>query len=179
MDVSSSPIAPPNDQREEVSVRVLDLQQDEEDDDNTTGEDWSTAKRQSFQTLKTNPNAYYYRHVAPGETKRNGPWTEDEKRLFLEVIKIHPPTQGKWGLFAKHIPGRVGYQCRNFYHRLLESGELTGEEMEMELEEKDRKTKTKTKQKAKKTSDIENDEVIVRFPVFFACEEEVPRRKKL
>jgi hypothetical protein len=74
--------------------------------------------------MESNPNAYFYRHVAPGEVKRIGPWDADEQKLFLRVMKIHPPNSGKWGLFARHIPNRVGYQCRNFYHRLLASGGL-------------------------------------------------------
>jgi hypothetical protein len=82
--------------------------------------------------METNPNAYFYRHVAPDQTKRTGPWNNDEKELFLEAIKVHPPNTGKWGLFATHIPGRVGYQCRNFYHRLLQSGELKAEPGELE-----------------------------------------------
>jgi hypothetical protein len=85
---------------------------------------WSSAKRQSFSAMKTNPNAYFYRHVAPGQAQQTGPWSEREKRLFLEAVRVHPPSGGQWGLFARHIPGRVGYQCRNFYHRLLETGEL-------------------------------------------------------
>jgi hypothetical protein len=85
---------------------------------------WSTAKRQSWAAIERNPNAFYYRHVAPGAKKRTGAWNVEEKRLFMEAIKVHPPSQGKWGLFAQHIPGRVGYQCRNFYHHLLKSGQL-------------------------------------------------------
>ena len=90
-------------------------------------ETWSPAKRHSWESKKTNPNAFYYRHVDPGQVKKTGPWDDDEKVIFLRAIKLHPPTQGKWGLFSMHIPGRVGYQCRNFYHRLLESGEIQGD----------------------------------------------------
>jgi hypothetical protein len=85
---------------------------------------WSRAKRQSFSAMKTNPNAYFYRHVAPGQIQRTGPWSAAEKRLFLEAAKAYPPSGGKWRLFAARIPGRVGYQCRNFYHRLLQAGEM-------------------------------------------------------
>lgn len=31
---------------------------------------------------------------------------------------------GQWGVFAMAIPGRVGYQCSNFYRQLIESGEI-------------------------------------------------------
>lgn len=94
------------------------------DDDAEDMACWSPAKRHAWESLDSNPNAFYYRHVAPGVKKRTGVWTEKEKKLFMEAVKLHPPSQGKWGLFAMNIPGRVGYQCRNFYHRLLETGEL-------------------------------------------------------
>jgi hypothetical protein len=82
--------------------------------------------------MEANPNAYFYRHVAPGVVQRTGGWDAEEKKMFMEAVKIHHPSQGKWGLFAQHIPGRVGYQCRNFYHRLLEAGELTAAPGELE-----------------------------------------------
>lgn len=31
---------------------------------------------------------------------------------------------GNWGLFSTAIPGRVGYQCANFYRQLIEAGEI-------------------------------------------------------
>lgn len=111
---------------------------------------WSPAKRQSWEAMKTNPNAFYYRHVDPGVVKRTGAWDEREKELFMKAIKIHPPSQGKWGLFAKNIPGRVGYQCRNFYHRLLESGELKEDIVAGEMspvKKRERKSSTPTKVK--------------------------------
>ena len=179
-DVNSSPIGLHEDgAREAVTTRVADFSAparrkaskpkrkvkcDEEDVSDIAF--WSAAKRQSWAAIETNPNAFYYRHVAPGQTKRTGAWDEREKKLFMETIKIHPPSQGKWGLFAQHIPGRVGYQCRNFYHRLLESGELTGDEIISEPKP----------EKAKPNKC--DDDVIVLFSSQFACEEEVPRRRK-
>jgi hypothetical protein len=74
--------------------------------------------------MDSNPNTFFYRNVAPGETHRTGAWTPEEKRLFLEAFERDPPLAETWGLFAAHIPGRVGYQCRHFYRCLVESGEL-------------------------------------------------------
>ena len=75
------------------------------------------------------PNAYYYRHLPPGEKQRNGAWTPEEKKLFLARMKEmrgDSDTFGRdWGLFSLAIPARVGYQCSNFYRLLIESGELT------------------------------------------------------
>lgn len=130
MDVNSSPLAQRKDFSEgSISVRVSDYKRKKGPKEMWEDEDgdlscWSEAKRQAYDAMETNPNAFYYRHVAPGETKKTGPWDDSEKELFLKAMKMHPPSQGKWGIFAQHIPGRVGYQCRNFYHRLLKSGEL-------------------------------------------------------
>ena len=37
---------------------------------------WSEARIKAFQKLNENPNAYYYRFNAPGETQRTGKWTK-------------------------------------------------------------------------------------------------------
>ena len=166
MDVNSSPLASPGEPAEEFSPRLSEFSNTKKKRSGDDQSEWSEAKRTSFETMETNPNAYFYRHVAPGQKKRTGAWDDAEKKLFLEVMKIHPPSQGKWGLFAQHIPGRVGYQCRNFYHRLLESGELTGDEIISEPKP----------EKAKPNKC--HDDVIVLFSSQFACEEEVPRRRK-
>lgn len=85
---------------------------------------WTECKKQAWQHLDDNPNTFFYRHVLPGEKKKNGAWSEDEKVLFLKVLKEHPPIKGHWGLFSRYIPSRVGYQCNAFYKRLVSSGEI-------------------------------------------------------
>ena len=112
-DINSSPIAIREDgilhaisSKPSTHQKKSKIVDDDEDDIAL----WSEAKRQSWAAINTNPNAFYYRHCAPGEKKRNGAWDPHEKKLFLETMKVHPPSQGKWGLFARHIPGRVGYQ---------------------------------------------------------------------
>ena len=172
-DVNSSPLVRRDDQEvESISSRVADFSKkkqtkanrktkaDEEDVSEIAF--WSAAKKQSWAAIDTNPNAFYYRHVAPGQVKRTGAWTEEEKRLFMETIKVHPPSQGKWGLFAQHIPGRVGYQCRNFYHRLLESGELTALPGELERIQRKRKggDSKKPKRQPKRRIETESDEPV-------------------
>ncbi|KAG0260091.1 hypothetical protein DFQ27_003752 [Actinomortierella ambigua] len=68
--------------------------------------------------FKKNPNAYFYRHNEPGEDQWTGDWTEDERVLFLEVARKFG-CGDKWGLFASHIPHRVGYQCSNYYRQVV------------------------------------------------------------
>ncbi|KAF9436485.1 hypothetical protein BGZ76_003812 [Entomortierella beljakovae] len=67
--------------------------------------------------FKKNPNAFFYRHNEPGQGQWTGDWTEEEGKLFLEVAKEFG-CGDKWGLFASHIPHRVGYQCSNYYRQV-------------------------------------------------------------
>jgi len=86
-------------------------------------EGWSEARIKAYKTIDTNPNAYYYRFNKPGEVQRDGKWSLEEQKLFFEVMKTHPPNH-KWGIFSMHIPGRVGYQCSNFYRSQIKQGKI-------------------------------------------------------
>ena len=68
--------------------------------------------------LKKNPNAYFYRHNPPGEDTWHGDWGDDEIDTFVEVAKKYG-CGDKWGLFASHIPHRVGYQCSSVYRHVI------------------------------------------------------------
>ena len=89
-------------------------------------QEWAQCKKQAWLQIDVNPNAFFYRHVLPGEERKNGPWSEDEKMLFLKNLKEHPPESGHWGLFARNIPGRVGYQCNAYFKKLVAAGEVEG-----------------------------------------------------
>ena len=90
---------------------------------------WSEARKTSYLQGERHPNAYYYRHLPPGEKQRNGAWSPEEKKLFfarMHEMRGDSDTFGHdWGLFSLAIPGRVGYQCSNFYRMLIETGEMT------------------------------------------------------
>lgn len=47
-----------------------------------------------------------------------GPWTEEEDRKVIELVKIHGPR--KWELIASHLPGRIGKQCRERWKNHLD-----------------------------------------------------------
>ncbi|KAK3815022.1 MAG: hypothetical protein J3Q66DRAFT_314177 [Benniella sp.] len=76
------------------------------------------AKLVSKALFKKNPNAYFYRHNEPGQAQWTGDWTPEEGELFLEVAREFG-CGDKWGLFASHIPHRVGYQCSNYYRQIV------------------------------------------------------------
>jgi hypothetical protein len=89
---------------------------------------WSAIRKISYHQAQERPNAYYYRHLPPGEVQRSGPWTISERRLF--IARMNEMRRGSttfdecWGTFSLAIPGRVGYQCSNFYRVLLATGEM-------------------------------------------------------
>ncbi|KAG0091230.1 hypothetical protein BGZ92_001181 [Podila epicladia] len=76
------------------------------------------ARMVSKAMFKKNPNAYFYRHNEPGQEQWTGDWTLEEREIFLQVAREHG-CGDKWGLFASHIPHRVGYQCSNFYRQVV------------------------------------------------------------
>ncbi|PSC70396.1 transcription factor [Micractinium conductrix] len=79
---------------------------------------WSDARAFSHTQLVKNPNAYFYRHVAPHEQQAQGEWIEEEHQAFVETARAHG-VGDKWGLFASHLPQRVGYQCSAYYRDVV------------------------------------------------------------
>ena len=53
----------------------------------------------------------------PPTVQAQGEWTPEEHELFLRTARAHGAGD-KWGLFASHIPQRVGYQCSAYYRRV-------------------------------------------------------------
>ncbi len=47
---------------------------------------WSSARVRAHQMINQNPNTYYYRFNAPGETQRNGPWSAEEHEIFMKRL---------------------------------------------------------------------------------------------
>ncbi|KAF8963047.1 hypothetical protein BGZ46_001066 [Entomortierella lignicola] len=76
------------------------------------------AKMVARAMFKKNPNAFFYRHNEPGQDQWTGDWAEEEGKLFLRVAEEFG-CGDKWGLFASHIPHRVGYQCSNYYRQVV------------------------------------------------------------
>jgi hypothetical protein len=90
--------------------------------------DWSEARIMAYSKIDTNPNSYYYRFNKPGEAQKNGNWSKEEREMFFERLKqFDCRNDPKWGIFAMAIPGRVGYQCANFYRAMVASGDIKDE----------------------------------------------------
>jgi hypothetical protein len=77
-----------------------------------------SAKENARRSLQKNPNAYFYRHNEPGEEQWFGDWSPEELDRFMAVARQYG-CGDKWGLFASHIPHRVGYQCSSAYRELI------------------------------------------------------------
>jgi hypothetical protein len=79
----------------------------------------SKAKETARRMFRKNPNSYFYRHTAPGVARKfdsSEPWTKEEEELFIQIAKKHGAGD-KWGLFSSYIPGRIGYQCSQYYRK--------------------------------------------------------------
>ena len=79
----------------------------------------SKAKETARRLFHKNPNAYFYRHTAPGVPRKfdsSEPWTKEEEELFINTAEKFGAGD-KWGLFSSYIPGRIGYQCSQYYRK--------------------------------------------------------------
>jgi hypothetical protein len=80
--------------------------------------------------------------------------------------------EGRWGIFSEKIPGRVGYQCSNFYRKLILDGVIKDSSYRIgpdgKLHYKDRGGYTKGKvhsaPRKKRTFVDEDDDPIVFQP---------------
>lgn len=104
---------------------------------------WSEARIKAWNNRERNENQYYYRFNAPGERQGEGKWSEQEHALFMATMEsvkngelkdaagnVVPMYQ--WGSFSKAIPGRVGYQCSNYYRSLITQNKLEDENYQLD-----------------------------------------------
>ncbi|KAI9282345.1 hypothetical protein BY458DRAFT_428796 [Sporodiniella umbellata] len=84
---------------------------------------WQASRIKAWEARRVNPEAYYFRLVVPGYGQRNGIWSNTEHQLFMERYNEWISKGWKigmaWGLFSVAIPHRVGYQCMNYYRKLV------------------------------------------------------------
>lgn len=86
-------------------------------------EGWSEARKKAWKNRKTAQNAYFYRFNVPGQPQKNGKWDKNDHALFMKrVMEIGANDQ--WGIFSKKIPGRVGYQCSNYWRSMVKDGDV-------------------------------------------------------
>ncbi len=69
----------------------------------------------------------HHHHIATTYRQATGAWTPAEHARFLaRLAELGGGTEVdlQWGVFSMAIPGRVGYQCSNYYRKLVERGEI-------------------------------------------------------
>jgi len=90
-------------------------------DDNFTG--WSEARKKAYKAMKQNPNAYHMRFNTPGETQSKGSWSKQEHKKFMQLL-YENGANNNWGVFSINIQGRVGYQCSDYYRKLIKQKKI-------------------------------------------------------
>ncbi|KAI7872472.1 hypothetical protein BDF14DRAFT_1716970 [Spinellus fusiger] len=89
---------------------------------------WQLPRIKAWESRRSNPEAYAFRLTVPGVEQRKGPWDAQEHALFMQRCqewKEKTKFMGSsWGLFSLAFPHRVGYQCMNYYRRLVCHGTL-------------------------------------------------------
>ena len=84
---------------------------------------WSNARLTAWSTFRSHPNRYLYRFNMPQEQQRMGPFTSEEHKLFMQ--RVHQlGANNNWGIFSMTIPGRVGYQCGEYWRQLMRNGSV-------------------------------------------------------
>ena len=66
--------------------------------------------------LESRPEHLQTHSVAPPDAAL--PSSQEEHKLFMATARTHG-VGDQWGLFASHIPKRVGYQCSAYYRDLI------------------------------------------------------------
>eukprot|EP00005_Dracoamoeba_jomungandri_P004200 CAMPEP_0174258746 /NCGR_PEP_ID=MMETSP0439-20130205/7689_1 /TAXON_ID=0 /ORGANISM="Stereomyxa ramosa, Strain Chinc5" /LENGTH=172 /DNA_ID=CAMNT_0015342369 /DNA_START=41 /DNA_END=556 /DNA_ORIENTATION=- len=127
---------------------------------------WSACRVEAYSLIHSNPNAYYFRFNAPGETQGTGPWSKKELRsFFLRYKELYGNTkiQGvgqtpRWGEFSRTVPGRVGYQCSGLYRTLIKKGKwhkVAKEALNYNSDEEEEEDNNQDKKKGKKKKKTE------------------------
>lgn len=114
-----------NKRKNKRKKRMARLQYNDLIRDVTCQDGWSEARKRAFADRERNPNEYYYRFLDPGEIQKKGQFTPEEHKNFLKLVKkwdLPHRDDRNWGQFSREVPGRVGYQCANYYRSLIEDG---------------------------------------------------------
>ena len=112
---------------EEINVLISPNEDDSSGEvyfDEDDMDSWSHPRRRAYLAKHTNPNAYYYRFNDDNRRPKVGRWNEHEIASFMERVKEFGVNNNRWGEFSKTIKGRVGYQCSNFWRRLIAEGKV-------------------------------------------------------
>ncbi|KAL6050687.1 hypothetical protein QOT17_019662 [Balamuthia mandrillaris] len=99
--------------------------------DEQSVKDWSSARIAAWRQRHSNPNAYYYRFTDIGVKQASGGIKGAEAKAWMDRYNEFKSkgwqVGSSWGLFSKGLPHRVGYQCANYYRKLVKERKLPNE----------------------------------------------------
>eukprot|EP01083_Nonionella_stella_P197445 725920_1 len=106
----------------------------------------SSVQKSAYENRVKNPNGFYYRFNDSGEKQKNGGWSNSEHKSFMKRV-LEFGVNIEWGFFSQVVAGRVGYQCSNYWRKLMDDGYVKDENYVME---KGKNGKMKRRQLKKK-----------------------------
>ncbi|KAL6062675.1 Myb-like DNA-binding domain containing protein [Balamuthia mandrillaris] len=99
--------------------------------DEQSVKEWSSARIAAWRQRHSNPNAYYYRFTDIGVKQASGGIKGAEAKAWMDRYNEFKSkgwqVGSSWGLFSKGLPHRVGYQCANYYRKLVRERKLPNE----------------------------------------------------
>ncbi|KAL6050740.1 Myb-like domain-containing protein [Balamuthia mandrillaris] len=99
--------------------------------DEQSVKEWSSARIAAWRQRHSNPNAYYYRFTDIGVKQAAGGIKGAEAKAWMDRYNEFKSkgwqVGSSWGLFSKGLPHRVGYQCANYYRKLVRERKLPNE----------------------------------------------------
>eukprot|EP00742_Colponemidia_sp_Colp-10_P012300 GILJ01013786.1.p1 GENE.GILJ01013786.1~~GILJ01013786.1.p1 ORF type:complete len:1026 (-),score=199.17 GILJ01013786.1:105-2996(-) len=102
---------------------------------------WSEAQQRAWDAVAVKPELYYFRYTAPSVSMARGQWSNEEKQVFLRTLRKNFQTAvdlNNWSVISMEVRTRTGYQCRNFYFYLRETGQLDEDEFRKSVTKKAR-----------------------------------------
>eukprot|EP00743_Colponemidia_sp_Colp-15_P008047 GILK01008720.1.p1 GENE.GILK01008720.1~~GILK01008720.1.p1 ORF type:complete len:1068 (-),score=251.93 GILK01008720.1:106-3309(-) len=106
-----------------------------------TYDSWSEAQQRAWDAVAVKPELYYFRYTAPSVIMARGEWSNEEKQVFLRALRKNFQTAvdlNNWSVISIEVRTRTGYQCRNFYFYLRETGQLDEDEFRESVTKKAR-----------------------------------------
>jgi len=79
--------------------------------------------RKEWEKLCPMLDEFLYQNLSPYVMKKElKSWTDKEKSDFLSLLNRFGPVH--FGLLSLHVPGRTGFECKQFYNELVSKGEI-------------------------------------------------------
>ena len=99
-------------------------------------EGWSDARKKAWNNREKTRTSITTASTPPASRRRRVSGSPRHAMFLKTLESVRSGEAGypmyQWGSFSKNIPGRVGYQCSNYYRTLIKSGEVVDENYMMD-----------------------------------------------